>query len=48
MSTNTPDEVLHLGAAVHFCRFASGIGTLWSMLDVIGPQIADEFYRFML
>jgi tetratricopeptide (TPR) repeat protein len=44
---NTPDEVLHLGAAVQFCGFASVVGTLWSMRDDIGPRIADGFYRSM-
>jgi hypothetical protein len=43
----TPDEVIHLAAAMQFSGFRSVVGTLWSMSDSGGPEFADEFYRYM-
>ena len=40
-SKGTPDEVVHLAAALQFCGFRSVVGTLWAMEDV-------GFYRYML
>jgi tetratricopeptide (TPR) repeat protein len=43
----TPDEVIHLAAALQFCGFRSVVGTLWEMEDVDGRDIAENFYRHM-
>jgi tetratricopeptide (TPR) repeat protein len=43
----TPDESIHLAAALQFSGFKSVIGTLWAMVDDDGPDIADAFYRHM-
>jgi CHAT domain-containing protein len=44
---NTPDEVIHLAAALQFCGFRSVVGTLWAMADVDGPDVAEDFYGYM-
>jgi CHAT domain-containing protein len=44
---NTPDEVIHLAAALQFCGFRSVVGTLWAMADIDGPDVAEDFYRYM-
>jgi tetratricopeptide (TPR) repeat protein len=46
-SEGTPDEVVHLAAAMQFCGFRSVVGTLWSISDAAGPDIAEEFYKYM-
>jgi len=43
----TPDEVIHLAAALQFSGFRSVIGTLWAMSDIDGPEIARDFYKHM-
>jgi CHAT domain-containing protein len=43
----TPDEVLHLASGVQFCGFRSVIGTLWAMVDIDGPDITQDFYKYM-
>ncbi|KAJ7281865.1 CHAT domain-containing protein [Mycena rebaudengoi] len=43
----TPDEAIHLAAAVQFAGFRSVVGTLWQMADVDGPFVAREFYGHM-
>jgi CHAT domain-containing protein len=43
----TPDEVIHLSAALQFSGFRSVVGTLWSMADLDGPDVAEDFYRHM-
>ena len=43
----TPDEVIHLAAALQFCGFRSVVGTLWAMEDVDGCEVAEYFYRHM-
>jgi tetratricopeptide (TPR) repeat protein len=43
----TPDEVIHLAAALQFCGFRSVVGTLWAMEDVDGRDVAEDFYRHM-
>ncbi|KAG8905989.1 hypothetical protein FRB99_007846 [Tulasnella sp. 403] len=45
--TQTPDEFLHLAAAVQFAGFKSVVGTMWAMADEDGPRLSDEFYRQM-
>ncbi|KAF7977335.1 hypothetical protein HWV62_4119 [Athelia sp. TMB] len=47
-TSNTPDESLHLAAAVQFCGVRSVVGTLWPMADGDGPRVAQVFYRHML
>jgi hypothetical protein len=44
---NTPDEVIHLAAALQFCGFRSVVGTLWAMVDIDGPDVAEDFYWYM-
>ncbi|KAF9465837.1 CHAT domain-containing protein [Collybia nuda] len=43
----TPDEAIHLAAGLQFSGFKSIIGTLWAMVDAIGPTVADIFYQHM-
>jgi CHAT domain-containing protein len=43
----TPDETIHLAAALQFCGFRSVVGTLWAMDDEVGPMISKEFYKHM-
>jgi len=43
----TPDEPIHLAAALQFCGFRSVVGTLWEMDDEDGPTISKEFYKHM-
>ena len=43
----TPDEVIHLAAALQFCGFCSVVGTLWAMEDVDGCDVAEYFYQHM-
>jgi len=43
----TPDETIHLAAALQFCGFRSVVGTLWAMEDEDGPTISREFYKHM-
>ncbi|KAF8992887.1 CHAT domain-containing protein [Cyathus striatus] len=44
----TPDEMIHLAAAMQFIGFRSVVGTLWDMTDVDGPVITEAFYKSML
>lgn len=43
----TPDEGLHLAAALQFVGFRSVVGTLWAMDDEDGPDVAEAFYKHM-
>ncbi|KAH9474316.1 hypothetical protein JR316_0012774 [Psilocybe cubensis] len=45
--TQTPDESIHLSAALQFCGFRSVVGTLWEMHDEDGPTIAKHFYDYI-
>ncbi|KAJ7818850.1 hypothetical protein B0H14DRAFT_2601032 [Mycena olivaceomarginata] len=40
----TPDEAIHVAAAMQFAGFRSMVGTLWEMADQDGPFVAREFY----
>ncbi|KAI0251988.1 TPR-like protein [Lactifluus subvellereus] len=40
----TPDEVLHLTAAMQFSGFRSVIGTMWAMVDEDGQDLSEHFY----
>ena len=44
---SSPDEVIHLAAALQFCGFRSVVGTLWAVADKAGPIISKEFYKHM-
>ena len=44
---NTPDETIHLAAALQFCGFRSVVGTLWELADKAGPIISKAFYNHM-
>jgi len=44
---STPDETIHLAAALQFCGFRSVVGTLWAMEDRDGPTISKAFYEYM-
>ncbi|KAG8869369.1 hypothetical protein FRB97_001300 [Tulasnella sp. 331] len=44
---NTPDEGLHLAAAMQFAGFRGVVGTLWTMDDADGPDVVDSFYKFL-
>ncbi|KAI0252181.1 CHAT domain-containing protein [Lactifluus subvellereus] len=43
----TPDEVLHLTAAMQFSGFRSVIGTMWAMVDEDGRDLSEYFYGKM-
>ena len=43
----TPDEVVHLAAAMQFCGFRSVVGTLWAMEGVDGCNVTKDFYQHM-
>ena len=43
----TPDEVVHLAAALQFCGFRSVVGTLWDMADDDGCNVTKDFYQYM-
>ena len=43
----TPDEVVHLAAALQFCGFRSVVGTLWGMEDIDGCDVTKDFYKYM-
>lgn len=44
---NTPDEALHLTAAMQYCGFRSAVGTLWAMADIDGREVSEHFYGHM-
>ena len=46
-TVGTPDEVIHLAAAMQFCGFRAVVGTLWAMEDVDGCDVTEDFYRYM-
>ena len=43
----TPDEVVHLAAALQFCGFRSVVGTMWAMEDNDGCDVTRDFYQHM-
>ncbi|KAG0697368.1 CHAT domain-containing protein [Suillus ampliporus] len=40
----TPDESIHLAAAMQFSRFRSVIGSMWSVDDEVALQMVSAFY----
>lgn len=43
----TPDESIHLAAAMMFTGYRSVVGTMWEMEDEDGPTVVREFYTYM-
>ncbi|KAG2133262.1 CHAT domain-containing protein, partial [Suillus bovinus] len=41
----SPDESIHLAAAMQFCGFRSVIGSMWSVEDEVACQVVSTFYR---
>ena len=39
------NEGLHLAAAVQYSGFRSVVGTMWAMVDIDGPVVAESFYQ---
>ncbi|KAF7971299.1 hypothetical protein HWV62_21458 [Athelia sp. TMB] len=46
-TASTPNEALHLAAAVQFCGMGGVVGTLWPMADEDGPKVAQVFWKHM-
>ena len=44
----SPDEVIHLAAAMQFAGFRSVIGTMWAVDDGHTNEITSRFYQYML
>ncbi|KAG2040035.1 CHAT domain-containing protein [Suillus americanus] len=43
----TPDEVIHLAAALQFSGFKSVVGTLWEVDDAVAKHVVKAFYENM-
>jgi CHAT domain-containing protein len=46
--SRTPDEAIHLAAAMQFCGFRSVVGTLWELADRAGPIVSKAFYNYII
>ncbi|KAG1811983.1 CHAT domain-containing protein [Suillus variegatus] len=44
----SPDESIHLAAAMQFCGFRSVIGSMWSVDDEVARQVVSTFYRKLI
>ena len=44
----SPDEVIHLAAAMQFAGFRSVIGTMWAVDDEHTNEITSRFYQYMV
>jgi CHAT domain-containing protein/tetratricopeptide (TPR) repeat protein len=44
----SPDEIIHLAAAVQFAGFRSVIGTMWAVDDEHTNEITSKFYQYMV
>jgi CHAT domain-containing protein len=44
----SPDEVIHLAAAMQFAGFRSVIGTMWAVDDGHTNEITSKFYEYMV
>ncbi|KAG1880871.1 TPR-like protein [Suillus subluteus] len=42
---NSPDESIHLAAAMQFSGFRSVIGSMWSVDDEVAQQVVSAFYN---
>ncbi|KAH8096760.1 CHAT domain-containing protein [Cristinia sonorae] len=47
-SEELPDEALDLASTMLFVGFRSVIGTMWSMADIDGPEVAEVVYKELL
>ena len=45
---NLSDEVVHLTAGMLAAGYRGVVGTMWSIIDGYGPEIATEFYQYFL
>jgi CHAT domain-containing protein len=45
---NLPEEVVHLAAGMLTAGYRSVVGTLWSIVDKHGPDMAEFFYESLL
>jgi CHAT domain-containing protein len=45
---NLPEEVLHLAAGMLAAGYRSVVGTMWSISDEHGSDIAESFYESLL
>ncbi len=43
----TPDESLHLSAAMQFLGYRSVVATLWPMGDAQGPIVTEHVYKHL-
>ncbi|KZT63307.1 hypothetical protein DAEQUDRAFT_150426 [Daedalea quercina L-15889] len=46
--SDAPDEFISLAAGVQASGFRSVIGTLWTMADADGPELAQNFYTHLM
>ncbi|KAG1908881.1 CHAT domain-containing protein [Suillus fuscotomentosus] len=44
----SPDESIHLAAAMQFCGFRSVIGSMWSVDDEVAREVVSAFYRKLI
>ncbi|OJA07844.1 hypothetical protein AZE42_10199 [Rhizopogon vesiculosus] len=44
---SSPDEAIHLAAAMQFAGFRSVIGSTWSVDDTVAGQVVSAFYDNM-
>ncbi|KAG1908578.1 CHAT domain-containing protein [Suillus fuscotomentosus] len=44
----SPDESIHLAAAMQFCGFRSVIGSMWSVNDEVASKVVSTFYRKLI
>jgi hypothetical protein len=45
---NLPEEVVHLAAGMLSAGYRSVVGTMWSVSDLAGPDLAEFFYERLL
>jgi len=43
-----PEEVVHLASGMLAAGYQSVVGTMWSVLDKYGPDLAEFFYKNLL
>ncbi|KAG2048564.1 hypothetical protein BDR06DRAFT_1024396 [Suillus hirtellus] len=44
----SPDESIHLAAAMQFCGFRSVIGSMWSVDDEVAREVVSAFYSNLI